>query len=173
MTKGYFTGVGSRETPDDIVATMEQIAQELSQMGYILRSGHSGPADMAFEKGANSPDSEIYVPWASFNKDVPIIGTKIIPDYNIQSENIAMRMHPNWNVCIDSSKRLLNRNGYQVLGRDLKTRSKFVIGYTPGGQSGGGTGHTLRVSRHFNIPTFDLGSPRGMENLMRYAESNF
>lgn len=37
----YYAGIGSRKTPPDICQLMTQIAEELSQGGYILRSGHA------------------------------------------------------------------------------------------------------------------------------------
>lgn len=44
----YYTGIGSRQTPKDILKLMEDIAFKLAQKGYILRSGAAGGADTAW-----------------------------------------------------------------------------------------------------------------------------
>ncbi len=47
----YYTGIGSRETPEDIQITMKGIAEKLYNLEYILRSGGADGADRAFEYG--------------------------------------------------------------------------------------------------------------------------
>ena len=68
----YYTGVGSRETPKDVLDLMEKIAYKLSKKGWILRSGGAEGADSAFfqgcEKYSSTPIAEIYIPWNGFNK---------------------------------------------------------------------------------------------------------
>lgn len=67
----FWTGVGSRETPRDILDLMEDIAFKLSQDKWILRSGGAEGADTAFEIGALNSFTEvvpeIYIPWLNFN----------------------------------------------------------------------------------------------------------
>ena len=71
----YYTGVGARATPKDILKLMEDIAFKLAQKGYVLRSGAADGADTAFEIGAKAYAEQIdervtlaqlYIPWASF-----------------------------------------------------------------------------------------------------------
>jgi hypothetical protein len=47
----YYTGVGSRETPQVIIETIKKISYRMGQKGYILRSGGADGADLAFELG--------------------------------------------------------------------------------------------------------------------------
>jgi len=35
------TGIGSRETPDNILQEMEKIGKQLADNGYYVRSGHA------------------------------------------------------------------------------------------------------------------------------------
>ena len=60
MTK-YFAGIGSRETPQDILKLMTKSAYRLEQLGYVLRSGGARGADKAFELGVmNLKNRRIY-----------------------------------------------------------------------------------------------------------------
>lgn len=47
----YYTGIGSRETPEDIQSWMKAFAIRMQKHGYTLRSGGAGGADSAFEHG--------------------------------------------------------------------------------------------------------------------------
>ena len=53
MTK-FYTGIGSRQTPKDILNLIEDVAFKLASKGYILRSGAAKGADTAFEDGAKA-----------------------------------------------------------------------------------------------------------------------
>src|SRR4051794_35199053 len=59
MAKIY-TGIGSRQTPAEVLALMTRIAQALDAEGYILRSGEAAGADTAFAQGATR--REIFLP---------------------------------------------------------------------------------------------------------------
>ncbi len=47
----YYSGIGSRETPDDIIDVMKQLGKKLADQGWILRTGGAKGADQAFELG--------------------------------------------------------------------------------------------------------------------------
>lgn len=47
-----YTGVGSRETPREVLGQMTEVADELAGLDWTLRSGNAVGADMAFERGA-------------------------------------------------------------------------------------------------------------------------
>lgn len=51
----FYTGIGSRETPQEIQNLMFKIAQKLDSK-YILRSGGADGADLAFEKGSSKKE---------------------------------------------------------------------------------------------------------------------
>ena len=47
----YYTGVGSRETPPEVISVMEDAAFRLAGLGFTLRSGKAEGADAAFQRG--------------------------------------------------------------------------------------------------------------------------
>ena len=67
----YYTGVGNRNTPADILEDMEQIARVFARLGWVLRSGGANGADSAFELGCDIENGlkEIYLPWKGFNNN--------------------------------------------------------------------------------------------------------
>ena len=50
MSKIY-TGIGSRNTPKEVLELMKTIGKYLGCLGYELRSGGADGADSAFESG--------------------------------------------------------------------------------------------------------------------------
>lgn len=157
-----YTGIGSRETPDDILLFMNKIAHVLYKNDYILRSGGSDGADKAFEKPVkyNSKNKEIYLPWEGFNKnDSPL--------FNVSESafKIASRFHPYWNSLKYTSKLLIGRNVYQILGFNLNEPSDFVICWTKNGEEVGGTGTTIKIAKEYNVPVFNLFFPEIYNNI--------
>lgn len=142
----FYTGVGSRKTPQEILQQMTAIAFDLALKGYALRSGGAVGADKAFEKGANL--KEIY-----YAKDA----TK-------EAEEIAAYFHPVWDRLSLFAKKLHARNAFQVLGRDLKTPSDFLICWTPDGatthkersRATGGTGTAISIADYFGVKVYNL-----------------
>lgn len=65
----FYTGVGSRETPNDVMKVMYKFAQKMALHGAVLRSGGADGADTAFEWGCDKKQGmkEIYLPWNGFN----------------------------------------------------------------------------------------------------------
>lgn len=50
--KGWFAGVGSRDTPEDVCKLMQKLAVVFYALGYGLSSGDARGADRAFWEGA-------------------------------------------------------------------------------------------------------------------------
>ena len=124
----------------------------------VLRSGGADGADSAFEKGALKAGHimEIYLPWPGFQGRYDYCDINAMyahPD----AHKIASQYHPKWNMLKRGAQALHSRNVCQILGKNLKTPSKFVICYTPNGSGSGGTGQALRMARAYGIPVFDLG----------------
>lgn len=150
----YYTGIGSRETPQEVLRSFMRIAKYLAKEGYTLRSGGADGADLAFEHGCYmaSGKMEIYLPWKEFN------GSK---SNLVVSEGkafeIAAKYHPYWHNLKDGAKKLQARNSHQVLGLDLNTPSSFVICWTKGGKDIGGTAQAIRIARDYKIKVFNAG----------------
>lgn len=150
----FYTGIGSRATPEEIQWHMMHIAEDLASLGLTLRSGGAGGADTAFESGCDHRNGtkEIYLPWKGFN------GREGIVIDNPEAENLASQIHPAWHNCSQAARLLHTRNVYQVLGSNLDAPSEFVVCYTLKGQLKGGTATAIRLAISKGIPVFNLGS---------------
>ena len=161
-----YTGIGSRETPEQILATMILIGKYLAEKGWVLRSGGAKGADSAFEEGCDSVGGlkEIYIPWQGFNGRTGIVVA------TPEAEVMASKYHPAWDKCSSGAKKLHTRNIPQVLGEDLQTLTDMVVCWTVGGKRGGGTGQALRVAQDYNIPIFDLALPEALFELKLFIK---
>lgn len=156
----FYTGIGSRKTPKNIISLFEVIGYYLGEKLYVLRSGHAQGADQAFEKGCDRGNfpKEIYLPWDNFEGST----SELVLEKGNAYE-IAKAFHPNWDKLTDGAKKLQARNSYQVLGKDLKTPSSFIICWTQKGRMIGGTGQALRIAEHYNIPVLNIGGYRDLD----------
>lgn len=154
MSMIFYTGIGSRQTPPEVLSLMTWIATGLATIGYTLRSGGADGADTAFESGAGGA-AEIYLPWLWFNGRSKGIVLPVTPE----GETLAKHIHPSWGGLSLGARKLHVRNCYQVLGADLKTPSAFVLCWTPEGSGRGGTGQAIRLAMERHIPVYDMGSP--------------
>lgn len=187
----YYTGVGSRETPPDILTLMTALGKKLVSEGWTLRSGGALGADAAFEFGwfdwwasqtpwPSEPHAEIYLPWDGYNNHGRdgCFGANILPDMDdkglhIIAEGIAAMMHPNWGACKRGARAMHTRNVFQVLGRDLKTPSKMLIAWTKltrAGEPMGGTATAIRLAEKHNIPCFNLNRVEDLARILKYLE---
>lgn len=155
----YYAGIGSRETPLDIIHLFKKVAYYLSVKKFILRSGGAKGADKAFETGCDNfnGQKEIYLPWPYFEGSGSIFNEPTKEAYEI-----AEKFHPYWHNLSQGARKLQARNSHQVLGLDLNTLSKFIICWTKNGKSSGGTGQAIRIARAYNIPVFDAGNYNDM-----------
>lgn len=145
----YYTGVGSRTTPDDIIAVMKDIAVKMAKRKMVLRSGGASGADSAFENGAvGVGPMDIY--FAS--------------DATKEAMAIAARYHPAWKRLSMYVKKLHGRNAFQVLGRNLDHPSKCLICWTPDGCERhadrgfktGGTGTAISIADAYGVKVYNL-----------------
>lgn len=187
----YYTGVGSQETPSDILDVMIMVGRKLASKGWVLRSGAAKGADSAFELGwfqwwaeqtpwPNQAYAEIYLPWNGFNshgRDA-CFGGNIVPsmdDYNLwkQAIEVAKEIHPYWDRCSPAAKKLHTRNVYQVLGKDLKTPSRFVVAYSKldkHGEPTGGTRTAIKLAEKYEIDCFNLYKPVDLARIQEFIK---
>lgn len=164
----FYTGVGSRSTPSDMLEIIADLGLRLDRRGFKLRSGHAVGADRAFESKIALTGCEIYL---ADNKElIPddpsyVYPCEISDDLWEQAESIAKSIHPNWNAPAMTNwnnlgQRLHTRNIFQVLGLDLDTPSKFLVCWAPWKVKGtsveGGTNTALQVALLNTIPIFNL-----------------
>lgn len=174
----YYTGVGSRESPQEVLELMEDFAMKMAKEGYVLRSGGADGADWAFETGCRLKDGakEIYLPWDGFSKmeHNPKRGYYAPKEDEVytRAEEIASKIHPAWDRLTQGAKRLHTRNVYQVLGQELNDPSKFLLCYAkPSGNSiSGGTRTAWEVAKMFGVPCFNMYHEEVVRRVEFYLE---
>ncbi|UTC25424.1 hypothetical protein P7_234 [Pectobacterium phage vB_PcaM_P7_Pc] len=193
-----YSGIGSRETPQEIISIVEDAAFRLARIGFVLRSGKAAGADAAFQRGAQkyhaaasgrSPSSvaEIYIPWKGFKG-----GDGLIDLYDITldtidrqfPENADMRwdwvkeVHGGWERLSQGARKLHERNIHQLFGHDLGNaylnQSKFVLYYaleTKKGDPKGGTATCVNLAKKQGIRTLNLLHEKNHEVLEKFLVS--
>lgn len=186
----YYTGVGSRETPANILTLMEEVGFKLASQGWTLRSGGAIGADKAFEDGMfrfaglDGPWSwtpaELYLPWAGYEDHYKYShgGLNILPsDIKLTDERIAKGMaeaiHPAWSACKQGAKKMHTRNVFQVLGKTLDAPSKMLISWTrldsKGNPKGGtATAINLAVEQIGEKSVFNLAKAEDFERISKW-----
>jgi len=139
----YYSGIGARKTPVNILDMMQTLSSKLEKEGFILRSGGADGADTAFERGVEDP-----------NHALIYTAQDLTPD----AMQLTSKFHPAWNKCSDYVKKLHARNTLIILGRDLKTPASFIVCWTQDAQVIGGTGQGIRIAQAYNIPVFNLAN---------------
>ena len=164
MYKSY-AGIGSRETPQDILRLMNRVAIKLEKEGWTLRSGGADGADNAFAQ--NITNKEIFLPWNNFNG----LTSKFI-GYTAKAERLAENLHPAWDRCSQGAKKLHSRNVHQILGWDMnkETYSKYVICWTPNGQPIGGTATAIKLAGKAKIKVFNLAIEKDLNKILKYLK---
>jgi hypothetical protein len=153
-----YAGIGSRQTPADIIDIMRLSAIELAKQGYTCNTGACKGADQAFANGAlqGYGQVQLFVPWPSYEQgwistlhgkvDVHVFQTN-----DQEAINSVHQFHPAAGKLKQSVMKLHARN-FCIL-RSVS----FVICWTPNGSAQGGTGQAIRIAQANNIPVYDLG----------------
>ena len=167
--KKFYSGIGSRESPAEILDLMVKIGKFQAQKGYVLRSGGANGADKAFEQGCDQAkgEKEIYLPWKGFNGSSSELYLKSPELKGIKDKafELASQYHPAWDQLNYGAQCLMARNGMQVLGRDLNTPVEFVVCWNLGGFTHGGTSQALRIAQDRKIPIFMLSKKEYEEDV--------
>lgn len=170
MSQAY-AGIGSRQTPEDILVAMRTIAGQLADLGWTLRTGGAEGADRAFFNAAHSRLSEIelFLPWPGFWQPPyavnEVLGVRVFERPSHAAYELAARFHPNWRNLRNSVRSLHARNAHQVLGWTLDDPARFVLCWTTGGNGSGGTGQSIRMAQRYGIPVYDLGRPAAWDSV--------
>lgn len=103
LMPGFYAGIGSREAPQEVLDMATEIAKELGNRQFCLRSGHANGMDMAFEMGAGG-NANIYLPYKGFNTNkkrngMPVNGRAILFEEQSETdrakaEESVLRYHP-------------------------------------------------------------------------------
>lgn len=163
----FYAGIGSRQTPNAIIAQMKLAGAMLAMRGFTLRSGAAKPpygntrrpdtdsADLAFEAGCDS-----------------VKGPKKIYCTSTWPKALehAERYHPNWQACDFHARSLHARNSLIMFGVTLEEPVRFVACYTDGGGKVGGTGQALRIAAAHDIPVFNYATDGDLFAWLRERE---
>lgn len=171
-----FAGVGSRETPPEIIEQMETIAELCCKLGYTLNSGGADGADSAFERVYDrlGGPMNIFLPWPKFNGNASKYQRP-----KPQAYEIAATVHPAWQYMRkDTFRHLIARNMHQILGWSLTDPVDFVVCFTHNGQESekeytirsGGTGSAISVASRHNIPVFNLCNDNRFDQLVAFLD---
>lgn len=149
------TGIGSRETPQNILDEMVKIGRWCFQNNVIIRSGHAEGADFAFEQGAQEK-CIAFIPWSGFNETLSSKAQLLIIKPNKLLTEITNEFHPNPVALRRGGFLLMCRNAVQVLGEDGNSPTKAVVCWTENGKDAGGTGQAIRIAEFNEIPVFNM-----------------
>lgn len=162
-----YTGIGTRDIPTDSKEIIDKILNlyEVGLKNYILRSGSAPGMDSLFEmchyKYHKDTNQEIFLPWKNFNNSKSQL-------FNITEEAkiLAKEYHPAPSRLTDAALKLMSRNGYQVLGYDLKTPTDLVVCWVKDINKGG-TSQAIRIARDNNIPIFNIYNGYEYQHLVK------
>jgi len=182
----YYTGVGSRETPKEILELMREYSRTMALKGWSFRSGGADGADSAFSDGwfdafKINPEilsAEVYLPWNGFNDlHKGDINCVLVTDKNIisQAQEIVKSVHPAYDKLTRGPLALHTRNVFQVLGSDIKTPSKGCIAYAKIDSKGnpmGGTATAIKIALMNGIPVRNLYKEGDKKFIEDFVERN-
>ena len=165
-----YAGIGARQTPKNIMDIMFNFANFMAKHNHVLRSGAADGADKAFEAGCDisKGSKEIYLPWEGFNNNVSPLFTIDKPAFDL-----AKQYHPAWSKLSLAAQKLMARNSYQILGRNLKLPVDFVVCWTKDGYNlgmprsveSGGTGQAIEIALCNEIKVYNLYNPEDLKEL--------
>lgn len=145
-----YAGIGSRETPSEVLKQMTEIAKELESRGYTLNTGitfggKKEGADKAFSDGATKKN--LFSPEKQGSRK--------------KEQAIAKEIHPKPEALSEGGLKLMARNTNQIFGDDLDTPVDFVLFYAKEDISNplrpqGGTGQAVEIARRKGIPTINM-----------------
>jgi hypothetical protein len=167
-----YAGIGSRQTPPEVLDVMRLLAGKMEEDGWLLRSGGAAGADAAFEAGVKDPAKRaIFLPGPSFNGRRAGAGgyfdSTQLPGWQAALETVN-QYHPAPERLSPFARNLMARNAMQALGPYLDRRANAVVAWTPGGLATGGTGQALRMAQDLGIEVRNLGRPEVMTRARRY-----
>ena len=186
-----YAGIGSRETPADVLELMTKAAKWLEAKGYTLRSGGAVGADTAFEVGVtNKNKKQIFKGFDKVGPKEVAIAHEVHPDLKGAMERSKnkkkeerLRAGASEAEAEKSGERsawavqnLMARNTNQVFGAKLDTPSDFVLFYAKETKNprrpAGGTGQAVEMARLKGIPTINMADSDWRKQLENVVKEN-
>lgn len=157
--------IGSRETPEDQLEKLEQIAEFFAKKEWTLRTGGSWGADQAAFNGFSKVNGkiELYLPYQGFNEHRGILWSQ-------ENWDEAAKQHPYWETMSLNGKLFHARNVSIALGLDNQSPVDLMVSWTPEGEEVGGSMMCLKLARLNKILSFNLGSKTGLTKLRKFCK---
>ena len=158
-------GIGSRETPLDVLDDMRLIGEAVRLAGGWVRSGGAFGADRAFEEGARHR-CLVYLPWSdngdgARNRKLSEARTLLFDDAPKDAKERARSSVDLYHPCPEAlsfgARRLHCRNYFQVMGT-TETPVDAVVCWTRmlGDKPQGGTAQAIRIAQARGIPVYNM-----------------
>ena len=158
--KGWFAGVGSRDTPEDVCKLMQKLAVVFYALGYGLSSGDARGADRAFWEGALLSPFYRKIGARIYLCDEWVRGRKADPKnffYNAQrfptfekAKQMALEARGSFHGLDDWGINLHSRNVMQIHGASLQDKVEYLVYWAiPVGKTErvkGGTNTSLQLA---------------------------
>lgn len=165
----YYAGIGSRNTPPQILSLMTDLASRLEKLKWILRSGGALGADSAFQFGINNPDNQrIYT------------SNSMYEEGNVSDAWASVdRYHPNSRKLNGYVRELMARNYFQIMGKHSGIPSKFIICWTNSYETdeqglikdaSGGTGQAVRIAYANGITVYNLKHKEHLGRVLKFVD---
>jgi len=174
VNRGFYTGVGSRRAPQEMVDFATHLARALRQQwGLRLRTGGAEGVDIGFERG--DPSAELLLPWNGYNGRY----SDLCRVTDVRAYKMAASIHPKWERLSGGARAMHARNVLQVLGEHMGVPSKFVICWTPDGcesefersRETGGTATAIVTAARHGIPVFNLAKSGSYDRFLHFLPS--
>lgn len=187
--EGPWAGVGSRETPDEILLLMARYACTAydKKLGP-LHSGDAIGADFAFWVGAKLStnfeelQAKIFLSRNGFqqrwvNPKWPFINSKKLPEeIYLAAQQIAYKARGGFYGLGPGGIALMTRNAFQILSETLLNPvSKMIYYAEPTGKGErvkGGTNCALQIAIEYNVPRLNLYFEENQELLKAWLANN-
>jgi len=181
-----YAGIGSRETPQEVLDTMTKVANYLETLGYTLNTGKTFSANKEYneeqynerlktgaalsalygnEVGLDEEGADRAFSAGTNNKN--LFGVK----GTIGEREMAVmeEIHPAPERLKPGAKKLMARNTNQIFGENLDTPVDFVLFYAKETadplRPKGGTGQAVEMARRKGIPTINMADTNWRDQL--------
>ena len=179
-----YAGIGSRETPQEVLDKMTEVAKYLDGLGYTLNTGKTFTAKpstdpkyqkqyeerLAFSKknngkvGLDEEGADRAFSLGTTKKNLFGVNTPV----GKKEMSVMEEIHPSPDRLKEGGKKLMARNTNQIFGENLNTPVDFVLFYakeTKGIRPEGGTGQAVEMARRKGIPTINMADTNWRDQL--------
>lgn len=170
IANNEYTGVGSRETPLDVLFLMVRLGRTMCDLGRRLRSGDAIGADYAFYVGArlserfNEIGARIYLSRDGYqerfhNPQLGFYNAQLFTETYDDARLIAEEARGGFWGLGRGGIELMTRNTYQVLSESLEDVSGAMyywgipVGKPENEKIRGGTNAALQIAKRFGVKT--------------------